>query len=167
MDAQDRMGPGSGAAASVVAVFETDEQARMGFDALRDEGVPDDSITVVGSGETDPDETFAAPDSPTATGAGRGALWGGVAGAAVAVLIPGGGVVLASGIFAAAAVGATTGAGLGILSEVGVPAASVQDYEEDLADGRYLVVVSGSPEEVTRAHAVLDMTDTEELDFYG
>ncbi len=158
---------GRGAPASVVAVYETDEQAHTGFDALREEGVPDDSITVVGAGESDTTEAFGAPDSPTAAGAGRGALWGGVAGAAVAVLIPGGAVVLASGIFAAAALGATAGASLGILAEVGVPAAAVEDYEEDLADGRYLVVVSGSAEEVTRAHAVLEMTDTEELDFYA
>jgi hypothetical protein len=156
--------------ASVVAVYETDEQARMGLDALREGGVPEDRITVVGAGEAAPEGAFESADSPTAKGAARGALFGGIAGALVTLAIPGGGVVLASGLFAAAVVGggagALAGASIGVLAEVGVPTANVKDYEEDLTDGRYLLVVHGSSAESTDAYAVLDMTDTEELDLY-
>ena len=143
----------------VVAVYETDEQARLGFDALREEGVAEERITVVGAGETDDAEGAFDAESPTARGAGRGALLGGIVGVAVTVLVPGAGVVYASGLFAAAAIGGVTGAlaggGLGILAEVGV-----------LTGGRYLVVVHGDPDEAERARAVLDMTDTEELDLF-
>ncbi len=84
--------------------------------------------------------------------------------------IPGGAVVVASGLLAAAVIGggagALAGAGIGVLAEVGVPAANVQDYEEDLSVGRYLLVAHGSPAQATDAHAVLDMTDTQELALY-
>ena len=152
----------SGARASVVAVYETDEQARMGFDALREIGVPEERITVVGAGEAGAGEAFEAAASPTARGAERGALFGAVAGALVTIVIPGGAVVLASGLVA----GAMAGAGLGVLTEVGVPTAHVKDYEEDLTVGRYLLVAHGAPDEASGAHAALDMTDTEELTLY-
>jgi len=154
-----------GGNASVVAVYETDEQARMGLDALRERGVPEERITVVGAGEAEPDGAFDAADSPTAKGAARGALFGGITGALVVLAIPGAGLVVASGMIAAA--GAVAGASIGVLAEVGVPTANVQDYEEDLTAGRYLLVVHGSAAEVKKAHAVLDMTDTEDLDLYG
>jgi hypothetical protein len=154
----------------VVAVYETDEQARLGFDALREEGIAEERITVVGAGETEDAAGAFEAESPTAKGAARGALLGGVVGVAVTVLVPGAGVVYASGLFAAAAIGGVTGAlaggGLGILAEVGVPTASLKDYEEDLMGGRYLVVVHGDAADAERARAVLDMTDTEELDLF-
>ncbi len=148
---------------SVVAVYETDEQAQMGYESVRETGIAAEQITVVGAGESGATDAFAGAESPTAKGAGRGALLGGIVGAVVTLAIPGVGVVLASGLLAA---GAVSGAGLGMLAEVGVPTANVKDYEEDLADGRYLVVVHGSAEDVERAHDALYMTDTEELDRY-
>jgi hypothetical protein len=148
---------------AVVAVFQTDEQAQMGLDSLLEAGVRDDRISIVGAGEADAGEALMGSGSPTAKGAGRGAVLGGIAGAVVAIAIPGAGLILASGLIAGTAV---AGAGLGIITELGVPEASVADYEEDLTDGRYLVVVHGTVEDVRAAHAVLDMTDTEELDLY-
>src|SRR5207344_965021 len=62
---------------SVVAVYETDEQARLGFDALRQEGIAEERITVVGAGETEDAAGVFEADSPTAQGAARGALLGG------------------------------------------------------------------------------------------
>ena len=166
----DASGIAKGERSCVVAVYETDEQARLGFDALREEGVAEERITVVGAGETEDAEGAFDAESPTARGAGRGALLGGIVGVAVTVLVPGAGVVYASGLFAAAAIGGVTGAlaggGLGILAEVGVPSASLKDFEEDLVGGRYLVVVHGDAAEAERARAVLDMTDTEELELY-
>ncbi len=152
----------SGTRSSVVAVYETDEQARMGFDALREVGVPEERITVVGAGEAGAAEAFEAGASPTARGAGSGALFGAIAGVLVTVVIPGGAVVLASGLVA----GAAAGAGIGVLAEVGVPTPHVKDYEEDLTGGRYLLVAHGSSDEASSAHAVLDMTDTEGLTLY-
>ncbi|HEY6568374.1 MAG TPA: hypothetical protein VI341_12740 [Actinomycetota bacterium] len=148
---------------AVVAVFQTDEQAQLGFTSLIDAGTRADRISIIGAGEADADEAFTGSASSTAEGAGRGAVFGGIAGAVVAIAIPGAGLILAGGLVAGAAV---AGAGLGIITELGVPQANVADYEEDLTDGRYLVVVHGAPDDVRSAHAVLDMTDTEELHLY-
>lgn len=167
----DQTGTGLGADEryAVVGVYETDEQARLGLDALLEEGVPETRISIVGAGETEDEGAFDQAASPTAKGAARGAVFGGIAGAIVAIAVPGGAAVVASGLLAGAVVatGAVAGASLGIVAELGVPTANVADYEEDLADGRYLVIVHGGADEVTRAHAVLDMTDTEELDLYA
>jgi len=153
---------------AVVAVYETDEQARTGLDALLEAGVPEGRISIVGAGEIEDDGAFDQAASPTAKGAARGAVVGGIAGAIVVLAIPGGAAVVASGLLAGAVVatGAVAGASLGIVAELGVPTANVADYEEDLGDGRYLVIVHGGTDDVTRAHDVLDMTDTEELDLY-
>jgi Heat induced stress protein YflT domain len=154
-----------GGRSSVVAVYESDEQARMGFDALRSSGVAQDRITVVGAGESEDTEGLADAESATARGAGRGALLGGAVGVVVSLLIPGGAVVFASGLVAAG-VGALAGGSLGVLAEVGVPSDNLRDYEEDLTEGRYLVVVHGNAAGVRAAFGVLDMTDTEELDLF-
>ena len=128
----------------VVAVYETDEQARFGLVALEEAGVHQDRISIVGRGERS-DDTVPMQEgrSATAEGASRGAMIGGIAGVVLMVLP--GGPVLAGGFLAAAAAGAFAGAGLGILSELGVPGSVVPDYEEDLTDGRYLVCVHGQP----------------------
>ncbi|HTG47292.1 MAG TPA: hypothetical protein VK646_06530 [Actinomycetota bacterium] len=155
---------GSGDDAAAVAVFETDEQARFGLDALLRSGVPEDRISIIGAGEIEPDaeaERSAGEDTPGMRG---GALAGGIAGAVVALAIPGG-VVLVSGLLAAS-VGALAGASLGIMANLGVPRDRISDYEEDLADGRYLVIAHGDASQVGEAARVLDMTDTQELDVY-
>jgi Heat induced stress protein YflT domain len=165
MDMAEEGGSPQGGRSSVVAVYETDEQARMGFDALRSSGVPQDRITVVGAGGSQHEAGLSDVESATARGAGRGALLGGVVGAVVSLMIPGGAVVFASGLVAAG-VGALAGGSLGVLAEVGVPNDNLRDYEEDLADGRYLVVVHGREADARAAFGVLDMTDTEELDLF-
>ena len=120
----------------------------------------------MGVGEQDDDVVpMEQGASATAEGAGRGAVIGGVAGV-VLMMLPGGPVV-AGGFLAAAAVGAFAGGELGILSQLGVPASVVPDFEEDLTEGRYLVCVHGEHEESRRIHGILDMTDNESLQIYG
>lgn len=150
----------------VVAVYETDEQARFGLTVLEDAGVHQARVSIVGRGERS-DDTVPMQDAPSATaeGAGRGAVLGGIAGVVLMVL-PGGPVVV-GGFLAAAAAGAFAGAGLGILSELGVPGSVVPDYEEDITGGRYLVCVHGEATETQHVRGVLEMTDNEGLQVYG
>ena len=74
-----------------MAVYETDEQARLGFDALRDEGVfpRRRAHDRAGRGRDRGAAGAFEADSPTAEGAARGALLGGVVGVVVTVLVPG------------------------------------------------------------------------------
>ncbi|MGZ8570953.1 MAG: general stress protein [Actinomycetota bacterium] len=150
----------------VVAVYETDEQARLALATLEEAGVPPERISIVGAGEQADDVVpMEQGSSATAAGAGRGAVIGGIAGVVLMVLP--GGPVLVGGFLAAAAAGAFAGAELGILSQLGVPSSVVPDFEEDLTDGRYLVCVHGGIEETRHVRGVLDMTDNESLQIYG
>jgi hypothetical protein len=150
----------------LIAVYETDELAQLALDALEEVGLGLDRVSVVGAGEHE--EEAAALEgaaSPTATGAGRGAVLGGIAGVVLWVL-PGGPVVL-GGALAAGMAGAVAGGGLGILAEAGTPAESLPDYEEDLTDGRYLVCVHVDGDGLSTARSALEMTDTEGIAAYG
>jgi hypothetical protein len=155
---------------AAVAVFETDEQARFGLESLREAGVPEDRISIVGRGEEAPQDegvSPVAPESETARGIGRGSLLGGAVGLVVAIAVPGG-VVLGSGLLAAmAASGAIFGGSLGMIGQLGVPETQVAEYEEDLSAGRYLVIVHGTSAEVGAAYEVLVLTDNEELDLFA
>jgi len=150
----------------IVAVYETDEQAQVALESLRESGITLDQATVVGIGEHE-DEAAALEggQSATARGAGRGAVLGGIAGVVLWVL-PGGPIVV-GGALAAGAVGAVAGGGLGILAEAGASQDAIPDYEEDLTEGRYLVCVHGTSDDVARARDALEMTDTEQVDFYA
>jgi hypothetical protein len=152
---------------AVVGVYETDEQARFVLSELETAGIEREAISLIGRGEDEAAEAaLAAPNSPAATGAARGALIGGGVVAVAAFMLPGVGVFLASGMVGTMMLGAAMGGGLGILAEIGVPAERVPDYEEDLTDGRYVVLVHGEPGLLERAHALMDMTDRESLARY-
>jgi hypothetical protein len=146
---------------SAVAVYQTDEQARAGLDALLEAGIPEDRISIVGAGEGAASAELKPGESVVSDHIRRGALFGGITGAIVALAVPGG-IVLVGGLLA----GAMAGGGLGGLVSLGVPDERVADYAEDLTDGRYLVVAHGSADEVGMAGDVLGMTDTEELDIF-
>jgi len=81
----------------------------------------------------------------TAAGIGSGALVGGIAGAAVALAIPGAGPVIAAGVLATTLVGAGTGAVvgglLGALTGMGIPKRQAEYYNREFEAGRSLVVV--------------------------
>jgi hypothetical protein len=150
----------------IVAVYETDEQAQLALESLAEVGITLDMASVVGVGEHEGQAAaLAGGSSPAARGAGRGAVLGGIAGIVLWVL-PGGPVVI-GGALAAGAVGAVAGGGLGILAEAGAPEEALPDYEEDLTEGRYLVVVHGVAGDIERARQAFEMTDTEEIELYG
>jgi len=147
---------------SAVAVFQTDEQAQAGLDALVEAGIPQERISIIGAGEAAAMADLQPGEDVAAHRMEHGALFGSIVGGLVALAIPGG-AVLVGGALA----GAVAGGGLGGLASVGVPEGRLADYTEDLTDGRYLIVTHGSSEEVTLAGDVLGMTDTEQLDVFA
>jgi hypothetical protein len=146
---------------AAIAVYQTDEQARAGLDALLEAGIPEERISIVGAGESSALADVLPGEDVAARRMEHGALFGAVVGGLVALAIPGG-VVLVGGALA----GAIGGGGLGGLVSVGVPDDRVSDYTGDLTDGRYLVVTHGTPEQVAIAGDALGMTDTEGLDVF-
>ena len=95
-------------------------------------------------------------------GAFWGGIWGLLFGSAV-FMIPGFGPLLVAGPLVAWIVGALEGAvvvggvsaiGAG-LSSIGIPKESVLQYETSLKAGKFMLAVHGTPDEVTRAKAIL------------
>ena len=95
-----------------------------------------------------------------------GAFWGGIWGlwlAPAVFILPGFGVVAMAGPVAAALVGALEGAVLvggvsalgAALSQVGVPKDQVIKYETALKVDKYILLVHGNAEDLTRARTVL------------
>lgn len=104
------------------------------------------------------------------TGAWVGGLFGLLVGAAF-IWVPGFGPLLVAGPLAAmllggvegVAVGAAGGGLLGALLGWGVSKQHILKYEEKVKSGKYLVIVHGDDELVSKAHTVLEGTDADEL----
>lgn len=138
---------------TVIGVFADSDGAEEGLVGLRDAGFPKDDLSLVFS------HSDAAGEIPSQAASNRGgdsavegAVIGGVTGGVIAGLIgagllaiPGAGPFLAAGWLASAAggagVGAAAGGWLGAITRIGVPDDVAQSYEEDVAAGRWLVMV--------------------------
>ena len=142
------------------AAYETRDDAERALRDLRDNGVPDDSISVIGSRDHIDDDTIAGHDvdtgeavadvvGKTAAGAGVGALLG-----IGALAIPGVGPLVAAGAIAEAAiggaaltgtaVGAAAGGLAGLLTDHGVDEDDAAYYEDRVNNGGLFVGVDGT-----------------------
>ena len=138
----------------ISAVFDDREQARNAVAELRNSGVPEDAISIVGRPD-EPDTHDADNDDEASKGSIVGAVaGGGVAGALLgvaALAIPGVGPLAAAGAIAAsavptaagvgAAVGATGGAIARMLSEHNVDDEDAAFYEDRIQNGGVFVSV--------------------------
>jgi hypothetical protein len=145
---------------TVVALFDTFDQADAAAGALREAGFLLDDISVVARPAGTPPQVKAA-ETQTHTSASTGALGGAVLGALAALAIPGIGPVLAVGPIAAALTGAVGGATMGgfVGSFMGldVPTDRAERYEAHVRQGGVFVAVRTPNAEIAaRARAVLD-----------
>jgi len=152
----DTQGPGTGGAAAsreraIVGVFEDRLRAEEALDALHQAGFAHDKIgfalrgsdAVAGGMITDAD---GAKDAKGAVaGAVTGGMVGGILAAAISLLIPGVGPVVAGGIlasfFGGAIAGTAVGGILGAMTGLGVSEAEAQYYEKEFQEGRAIVAV--------------------------
>jgi hypothetical protein len=111
-------------------------------------------------------------------GAGLGAWTGGIFGllaGAAFLWVPGLGPLVIAGPLAAAllagsegaVLGAAGGGALGALVGWGVSKRHIVKYIDKLKEGKLLLLVRGTPEEIDRARAVLERTDTDEIAVHG
>lgn len=103
--------------------------------------------------------TMYGGDTDTLTnGSATGSAIGGLAGLAAgagALVIPGIGPILAAGPLAGALTGAVTGGVAGGLVDWGIPAGESRQYEEDIKQGRILVIVECSEDKADKAMDIL------------
>jgi hypothetical protein len=154
---------------SVVAVYDSHEQAENAVKALQRVGVDMKSLSIAGRG-THTDEHvvgyYNAGDRMKywgKVGAFWGGLWGLLFGSAL-FAIPGIGPVLVAGplvgwivagLEGAVVVGGVSALGAGLVS-IGIPKDSVIKYEAQLKTDKFLLIVHGSQNAVYGARFILD-----------
>ena len=165
---------------SVVAVYNTHEQAEQAIKALQEAGVDMKSLSIAGR-DTHTDEHvvgyYNAGDRMKYWGS-VGAFWGGFWGllfGSAAFAIPGIGPVLVAGplvgwivagLEGAAVVGGVSALGAGLVS-IGIPKDSVIKYEVALKTDKFLLIVNGAQDAVYRARLILEYSGTGTYSLHG
>ena len=151
---------------TVVGVFDGPNHAETALNQLKSAGFQPAQVSVVAQdkGETQQMAENTGMGEGVATGAVTGGVLGGVAGFLVgisALVIPGIGPIVGSGILlstlAGAGIGAATGGLIGALGEHGVPEEDARGYEEHVRKGSILLTVhANSDEQAREAHRILE-----------
>lgn len=158
---------------SVVGIFDTHTQAEEAVNELSKAGVNIKSISIVGRDQHSEEHVvgyYNTGERMMYWGAG-GAFWGGLWGllfGAGFFFVPGIGPLLIAGPLVAMLVSAVEGAvivggisalGAGLVS-LGIPQDSVILYESAIRTGKYVLIFSGSADEVQKCREVLDRTNS-------
>ncbi|RAM50003.1 MAG: 2-oxobutyrate oxidase [Hapalosiphonaceae cyanobacterium JJU2] len=167
---------------SAIAVYDSMSKAEEAVSALERDGFSIDRVSIITQNQESEKEVHRhtgkvvnATMLGATTGIWAGWLFGVLAGAAF-IWVPGVGPTLIIGHLASTALlggiegavaGAVGGGVLGTLTGWGISTQHVLKYEEKLKDGKYLVIVHGSAEEVKLAQNILANTNAEELSAYA
>ena len=165
---------------SVVAIYNTHEQAERAIKELQEAGVDMKSLSIAAR-NTHTDEHvvgyYNAGDRMKYWGK-VGAFWGGFWGllfGSAAFAIPGIGPILIAGplvgwiiagLEGAAVVGGVSAVGAGLVS-IGIPKDCVLKYDVALKTDKYVLVVHGTPEEVTNAKDIIEGTEHSSYTVHG
>jgi uncharacterized membrane protein len=150
---------------TVAAVFNSEDQAIAGLNQLKDAGFNAEHVSVVARDRRTVETVNEGADTGSAAtgGAVSGGVLGGLAGFLVgisALVIPGIGPIVGTGILvstlAGAGIGAAAGGLVGALADQGVPEADARAYETHVSEGRILVTVGAtSMEQARQAEQIL------------
>jgi uncharacterized membrane protein len=154
---------------SVVAIYDTHEQAEKAIRILQEAGVDMKCLSIAGRSMHSDEHVvgyYNAGDRMKYWGS-VGAFWGGLWGllfGSAAFAIPGLGPILVAGplvgwivsaLEGAIVVGGVSAIGAGLVS-IGIPKDSVIKYEVALKTDKFLLIVHGTPDTVYGARLVLD-----------
>jgi hypothetical protein len=161
---------------SAVAVYDSHTDLEKAIGELRRFGMDEKSISIIGREDADREQVVGYYYTGERTGfMGKlGAFWSGLGifllGSAL-FFVPGLGQVIVAGPIVSWIVAALEGAvivgglsAIGVaLYNLGIPKEKVIKYETFLKANKYLLVVHGTPDEVDRAHKILDGTTAAEV----
>jgi hypothetical protein len=160
---------------SVVAVFQSHDQAEAAVRELQKDGFDMKQLSIVGKDLHTEEHVvgyYNAGDRMLYWGK-QGAFWGGFWGGMWAILfgsayflVPGIGPLLVAGPLVVWIVGVLEGAAIvggvsalgAALASIGIPKNSVVQYETEVKNGKLLLVAHGTAEEVERAKDLLDQS---------
>jgi uncharacterized membrane protein len=153
---------------SVVAIYDTHEQAELAIRELQEAGVDMRSLSIAAK-DTHTDEHVVGYYNTGdrmrhwgKVGAFWGGFWGLLFGSAF-FAIPGIGPILVAGplvawiiagLEGAAVIGGVSALGAGLVS-IGIPKDSVLKYETALKTDKFLLIVHGSPDDVDKAKDII------------
>jgi len=165
---------------SVVAIFDTHEQAERAIMELQEGGVDMKSLSIAGK-DTHTDEHVVGYYNTGdrmkhwgKVGAFWGGFWGLLFGSGL-FLIPGIGPILVAGplvawiiagLEGAVVVGSVSALGAGLVS-IGIPKDSVLKYEVALKTDKYLLIVHGTEGEVDNAKNIIAGTEHSSCTVHG
>jgi uncharacterized membrane protein len=165
---------------SVVAIYDTHDQAEHAIKELQEAGVDMKSLLIAAK-NTHTDEHvvgyYNVGDRMKYWGK-IGAFWGGFWGllfGAAFFSIPGLGPILAAGpvvawivagLEGAVVVGGVSALGAGLFS-MGIPKDSIVKYETALKTDQFLLIVHGTAAEVAKARDIIETTHPAELDLHS
>jgi hypothetical protein len=164
---------------SVVAIFDQHTQAEAAVKELQQDGFDMKGLSIVGQDyHTDEHVVgyYTTGDRMKYWGK-NGAFWGGLWGllfGSAFFLIPGVGPFVAFGpivtwiaaaLEGAVVVGGLSAIGAGLYS-IGIPKDSILNYETSLKAGKFMLVIHGTPEEVTRAKTILSNSGASQANLY-
>jgi uncharacterized membrane protein len=165
---------------SVVAIFNSHDRAEDAIRELQKSGFDMKKLSIIGKDYHTEENVvgyYTSGDRMKYWGK-LGAFWGGFWGmlfGSAFFWLPGVGPVLVGGPLVAWMIGALESAavmgGLSVLGaamySVGIPKDSVLQYESQIKNGKLLLVVHGTSQEVDRAKDLLDQTDADSATVYG
>jgi uncharacterized membrane protein len=165
---------------SVVAIYDTHEQAELAVKSLQEAGIDMKSLSIAAKDQHTDEHVvgyYNAGDRMKywgKVGAFWGGFWGLLFGSAL-FAIPGIGPVLVAGPLVAWIVAGLEGAvvvgGVGAigggLASIGIPKDSILQYELALKTDKFLLIVHGSPEAVDKAKDIIEGTKHSSYTVHG
>jgi hypothetical protein len=160
---------------SVIAVYKSHREAEEAVRKLERGGIPIRKISIIGRDFQLREDVqgYYRPSDAAKEGAGFGAWFGGLFGLLMGFgffVFPVGGALVVLGPLAGMVAGAIGGAGIGALVNaliaLGMSREQALKYQARLQAGEFLVSVVGIPDEVERAHDLLEGTGEVEIQTY-
>ena len=153
---------------SIVAAYQTHEEAEKAVRKLEKAGIPIDEISIIGRDfqVREDIEGYYRPSDAAKEGAGLGAWFGGLFGLLSGFglfVFPVAGPLIVLGPLAGLIAGAATGAGIGALVSglmaMGLSRDEALKAKARVEAGEFLVAVAGTPDEIARARSILEETE--------
>lgn len=165
-------------------LYSSRAEAEAAVRALRDAGFDMERVSVIAkdveqiAGQETTEEVGNKAEEGATTGAITGGALGGITGLLVgigALAIPGIGPILLAGAeataiattLAGAGIGAAAGGLVGGLIGLGIPEEKAKIYSDQVAQGSFLVMVTGSAAEIAHAESIMRRYGVEEFDVYN
>jgi len=159
---------------TVVAYYNSRDDAEQSVRALREKGFGDNEISILARDKDKENrksskEELSYEDQNLTDGTMTGGAVGGLAGLAMgagALLIPGFGPIIAAGPLAGVLTGALTGGVAGGLIDYGIPEESSQRYEQHLEQGKVLAVIKTDEDKAREAMGIMDHTGGRDIEIH-